>query len=206
MIKVGIIDYGMGNIWSVRTALEFLGVLPKIVSVSSEINEFSHLIIPGVGSFKKAMDNIHELQMFNPIVTQAQSEKCKILGICLGMQLLCSDSEEGGFTKGFGLVNSSVKKFKIKNKNLKVPHIGFNSVVMDKTEGLFSGLLRPSDFYFVHSYRITEMPDKANLCYCEYGEKFVAGFEFKNIFGTQFHPEKSQTNGLKLLQNFLLSS
>jgi imidazole glycerol-phosphate synthase subunit HisH len=200
MVEVGIIDYGMGNIWSVQSALAYVGTSSSVITKPAQVEKFSHLIIPGVGSFRKAMENIHELNLLDPIRQAAKQKECKILGICLGMQLLGSDSDEDGFTKGLGLINASVRKFK---KKIKIPHIGFNVINIVKSKGLFANLVDPSDFYFVHSYRMKTIVENANICSCEYGEKFIAAFEYENICGTQFHPEKSQTNGLQLIRNFL---
>ena len=199
---VGIIDYGMGNITSIQNVLDYLGINSKIVNKKNELNSCSHLILPGVGSFKKAMKNIKRLKLIKPLKNFIY-EKKKILGICLGMQLLGRSSDEINITKGLGFVNFEIKKFK--KKKFKVPHIGFNSIIVKKDKfKFFDGIPNKSDFYFNHSYRAINFKDLDAEIICDDSEKFLAAFQYKNIFGTQFHPEKSQSNGLKLLKNFFI--
>ena len=202
--KVSIIDYGMGNTWSVLSAFEYVGAKTEIVSNADEIYNAECLVLPGVGSFKKAMNIVKEKSL-DEAIKIAFKKGTKILGICLGMQLLCMSSTEDGFTEGLSLVNGLVKKFddKIYKKKLKVPHIGFNSVSTPINSKLYGTNKMEIDFYFVHSYRINKIKSQKKLGICEYGENFVASFEIDNIFGTQFHPEKSQTNGLQLIKNFM---
>ena len=128
------------------------------------------------------------------------NDKKPILGICLGMQLLCNTSTEDGFNKGLSFINAEVNKFD--TLGLKIPHIGFNQVKKCEKSILLNNLNLVSDFYFVHSYQVTS-ENKIHQSFCTYGKKFIASFEFENIFGTQFHPELSQSNGLKLLKNFI---
>jgi len=200
-MKVVIIDYGMGNIKSIISALKYIGADDiTLTSSSQDIINADKLILPGVGSFAKAMHNINKLKL-KEILTQAVIENKKpILGICLGMQLMAESSNEDGLNEGLNFVPAIVKKFEI--ENLKIPHVGFNQVVIPNDTRLYDGLDNLSDFYFTHSYRMTSN-NKINQAICEYGNGFIASYEKDNIAGVQFHPELSQTNGLKLLKNFM---
>ncbi len=199
--KLTIVDYGMGNIWSVESALQFLDVEVIVSSDPEIISKSECIILPGVGSFKEAMDTL-KLTNIDEGLNLARNKGSKILGICLGMQLLGQSSTEEGFTNGLNFFDRKVEYFS-DVLDIKVPHIGFNSVYSDSHSRLFKNIDNGSDFYFVHSYRMINNEEDNRHSYCEYGEKFLSSFEFENIFGTQFHPEKSQTNGIKLLQNFL---
>ncbi|SFV50806.1 Imidazole glycerol phosphate synthase amidotransferase subunit [hydrothermal vent metagenome] len=200
-MRIVIIDYGMGNIKSITSALKYLGVNKIIVSSSEEeIRSADKLILPGVGSFSQAMQNIKKLGLDTILNKAVLEEKKPILGICLGMQLMCSSSEENGFNKGLAFISGKVQKFK--EDSLKVPHVGFNQVNSNKNSKLYKDLDNLSDFYFTHSYRLTS--DAAiNQATCTYIDEFIVSYEFKNITGVQFHPELSQINGLKLLDNFI---
>ena len=199
--KLTIVDYGMGNIWSVESVMRFLNVDIIISSDPEVISKSECIILPGVGSFKEAMETLKLLNI-DEALNLARNKGSKILGICLGMQLLGKSSTEEGFTNGLNFFDRKVEYFS-DNNDVKIPHIGFNSVYSDGSSRLFKNINTGSDFYFVHSYRMNINAEDTSHSYCEYGEKFLSSFEFENIFGTQFHPEKSQTNGIKLLQNFL---
>ena len=200
-MKITIIDYGMGNIKSIIGALKYLDVKEITVSNNpSEIASADKLILPGVGSFPMAMTNIIKLNIDKYLKEAVIINKKPILGICMGMQLMGVSSSEGGFCNGLGFVQGVVSKFN--NSNYKVPHIGFNQIDIVKNSRLFQDLDNFSDFYFVHSYRMTS-DDDINQSMCLYGDNFIASYEKANIAGVQFHPELSQTNGLKLLNNFI---
>lgn len=201
--NVVIIDYEMGNLWSISSALEYLNCKYKISSDYNEIINSSHIILPGVGSFRKAVKVLKNKNLFNLIKLQAKKNK-KILGICLGFQLLGKSSNEDGYADGLGLIDLDVRKFSSieLNKN-KIPHIGFNEVILPKESILFKGFKNRTDFYFVHSYKFPVPQNISGISICNHGVDFMASYENKNIFGVQFHPEKSQTNGLKVLSNFL---
>ena len=205
MAEVVIIDYGMGNILSVESALHYVGAKTMITLTPEIISNASHLILPGVGSFRKAMNNIRRLSIEDAIKTAVTEKGAKILGICLGMQLLGSKSTEDGLTQGLGLVPNKVERLKSfeLNQTLKVPHIGFNTVNFSDNKGLFEKLEQKADFYFVHSFRMLQECLTGRIGKCTYGEEFLAAFEASNVSGTQFHPEKSQTNGLQILKNFI---
>ena len=202
--EVVVVDYGMGNLWSVASAIKFLGKIPVITGDISKISTSETLILPGVGSFLRAMDTIRKQSIDKAIVDSLQSPKTKLLGICLGMQLLGASSTEDGLTPGLGLVqNKVVRLTNSETSPIKIPHVGFNRVQMPKESKLFEQIPIDATFYFVHSYAMQILNDSSNYATTTYGHKFVAAIESGQVFGTQFHPEKSQKNGLKVLENFL---
>jgi len=199
-MKIVIVDYGMGNIKSICSALKYLKVDDIIVSnQKDDIFNANKLILPGVGSFAKAIQNIKKLNLDNILKEVVLEKKKPILGICLGMQLMAKSSEEDGLNNGLDFVDTYIKKF---DTSLKIPHIGFNQVKINNNTKLYNELDNLSDFYFTHSYCMTK-DENINQSFCHYEDDFVASFEINNIAGVQFHPELSQTNGLKLLDNFI---
>jgi imidazole glycerol-phosphate synthase subunit HisH len=204
--KVTIIDYGSGNLWSVKNALIYLGFIPEITSDPEKIIFSNKLILPGVGSFAKAMQAIKKNKIDEAIIEAVSNRRVPILGICLGMQILGLGGTEESITKGIGLIPTRVEPFNKDILNdLKTPHIGFNTVLSHPKSILFNGIGSRADFYFVHSYRMLSKGIEGHNGTCLYGEDFMACYENENIFATQFHPEKSQTNGLIMLNNFLTS-
>ena len=202
--NVTIIDYGMGNIWSVISALKYLDCDVEVSSDPLVIQSAGTLLLPGVGSFRKAMDSLRELHLDEAIIESVQGSGRKILGICLGMQLMGSKSTEDGETTGLNLIPTPVEEFSVDDVGIrKIPHIGFDHVSSPTDSGLFQGLPDNPDFYFVHSFRMKPARLPGKPATCSYGTEFLAAYENENIFATQFHPEKSQTNGLMLLKNFL---
>ena len=202
--RVTVIDYGMGNIWSVTSALRYLNCEVVVSSDPIAIQKAESLILPGVGSFRKAMKSLRNMNLEAPILESALVRKVKFLGICLGMQLMGINSTEDGLTTGLNLIPSKVDKFSpAEIVERKVPHIGFNQVNIDSSGNLFKGISGNQDFYFVHSYRMLPPDSQGIASTCNYGIDFLAAYESQNLFATQFHPEKSQSNGLKLLDNFL---
>lgn len=200
-MRIVIVDYGMGNIKSITTTLNFLGV--EEVLVTNDFNDLKYadkLILPGVGSFAKAMTKIAENKIDEKLFDLVKIKKKPILGICLGMQLLCNSSTEDGNSKGLAFINADVTKFE--EHNIKIPHVGFNQVKKNSNSILFQEINDNSDFYFTHSYKVTSR-ENINQSVCHYGQTFIASFEVENIYATQFHPELSQNNGLQLLKNFL---
>lgn len=199
---IGILDYGVGNLTSVHNGLKYFSPDSniRIVSTRKELSECSKLILPGVGAFVDARRLLQERDLDEQIVQEAEKGK-PILGICLGMQLLASRSYEGGETAGLNLIPGDVVRFD--GTGVKVPHMGWNAVRSELVCPLFNGIENPSDFYFVHSYHF-QCRDPANaLAIAEHGDRFVAAVWRQNLFGIQFHPEKSQRNGLLLLKNFV---
>tara|TARA_B100001564_G_C20554952_1_gene630931 strand:- start:378 stop:995 length:618 start_codon:yes stop_codon:yes gene_type:complete len=204
-MKIGIINYGMGNIRSVQNILNYMGTTSEIITKPNQLISKTHIILPGVGSYKKAMKNLKKLKLDLAIKDFVKKKNSKILGICLGMQLLGSSSEEEGHTKGLNFVKVNFELFKC-NKSFKIPHVGFNTVIIKKDKYKFlNNLKNDSDFYFNHSFRAKHNEEFETEILCDYGNLFLAAFRKKNIYGTQFHPEKSQSNGLILLRNFLLN-
>ena len=202
--SITVIDYGMGNLWSVLSALRYLGCNATVSSDPDEIASKDSLLLPGVGSFRKAMVALKEYGLDQAIIEAVQIKGSKILGICLGMQLMGSCSSEDGDTVGLGLIPGAVDKFTPQEIGAnKIPHIGFDVVRSQPDSRLFKGLPQDADFYFVHSYRMLPASLSGELATCNFGTEFLAAYEHDNIFATQFHPEKSQTNGLILLTNFL---
>lgn len=204
MRNVAVIDYGMGNIYSVISALKYLGVGVSIADNTRLIEQAEGLILPGVGSFRKGMNALRERGMIDAILQSVVMNK-PILGICLGMQLMGAYGTEDGGAEGLGIVANKVEGFtKEEVGERKIPHVGFDQIRCGKSEGIFAGLPELADFYFTHSYRM-KLENKMRGLYatCAYGTDFLAAFDLGNICGTQFHPEKSQVNGLIVLKNFL---
>jgi len=201
-MRVVIVDYGMGNIRSIVSTLKYLGVEDVVLGSEFEIlNSADKIILPGVGSFGKAIARIKQKKIDKYLNEIVLNDKRSLLGICLGMQLLGMSSTEDGQNEGLGYVNGQVRKFD--NALIKVPHVGFNQVKVNNKLKLYDGFNDEfGDFYFTHSYRMISN-DNINQCYCNYQDDFVASFEQNNIAGVQFHPELSQTNGLKLFKNFI---
>ncbi len=199
MTHIGILDYGMGNINSVHNALLHLGYDPKIVSQTDAIKSCSHLIIPGVGSYAKAMENITDRGLDLDIIEHARLGK-PLLGICLGMQILSELGEEGEHAKGFGLIKGCVQLLDV--ASLPLPHVGWNSLTYNFDHPVCQHVKKHVDFYFVHSYFFNAADEKNVLAQTDYGKPFPAIVVNQNIVGVQFHPEKSQDNGLLLIENF----
>ncbi len=195
---ITIIDYGLGNLGSVKNALDKLGVTSLISKSAFDLKRASGLILPGVGSAGEGMKNIESRKLDLLIKEQAKKGK-PILGICLGMQLFMSRSEEGN-CDCLAVIKGNVQKFKTK---LKVPQIGWNAVDVKNDTKLFKGIPRNSYFYFVHSYYCSPAAKKSIVGETDYGTVFCSAIRKDNIYGVQFHPEKSGENGLRLLKNFI---
>lgn len=201
--KILIIDYGVGNDQSVINALNFLGYSFLVSNKKKDILKSSAYILPGVGAFNEAMNNLNNLGIIDLLKEQVLKEKKPILGICLGFQVLADYSEENGFNKGLGFIKGGVVKFKTK-KGFRIPHVGWNTTKIIKKNPLFSKLQGSPSFYFDHSYHL-ECDKSYVSAECFYGKNIIAAIQKDNIFGVQFHPEKSQNNGLKLFRSFLNS-
>lgn len=196
-------DYGMGNICSITSAIEYLGLPARLSSDHDVIVGADFLIMPGVGSFNLAMRRIRETGLFDTLNAAVIGRQIPILGICLGMQLLAKSGTEEGCSEGLGFIDGVVERFSHCSEKAKIPHVGFAQTSVVRAESpLFHGLPEEVDFYFTHSYRMVCNPDSL-LATGYNGEAFAAAVGKGNIYGTQFHPELSQTNGLQLLNNFL---
>jgi len=212
-MKIAIIDYDMGNLLSVSKAIEKVtagsGTEVLITRDPLVLADASHIVLPGVGAFKECMHNLEAYGLIEPIKTVISSGK-PFLGICLGMQLLfeegLEDCEKGAPHKGLGLIKGSVVGFPIDmeqgGERLKVPHMGWNSIDTKKDSPLLKGAEDGAFFYFVHSYYCVPTDDSVTLTKTNYGFDFTSSLAVENIVATQFHPEKSQTAGLKILKNF----
>jgi glutamine amidotransferase len=196
---IAIIDYGMGNLRSVSKAFERLGCTAAVTREPRVIADASHVVLPGVGAFPDCMRNLEQMGLIDPIRRALSSGK-PFLGICLGLQLLFTESEEFGLHKGLGWVRGRVVRFK--SNGLKVPHMGWNSLTILKPSPVLEGLPADAMVYFVHSYYVA--PDDPSLIATttEYGLSFASSISAGNVFACQFHPEKSQSVGLMLLRNF----
>lgn len=196
---ITIVDYGMGNLHSVGKALEHLGGAVEVTQSPEKIEAAERLILPGVGAFGDAMLELDRRLLIEPIKRFVESGR-PFLGICLGMQLLLDNSEESPGVAGLGLIPGTVRRFQTK---LKVPHMGWNTVEPQRPAPLLAGLRDQAYFYFVHSYYVVPDDPEASAGVTEYGGLFASVLWKKNIQATQFHPEKSQENGLAMLRNFV---
>jgi glutamine amidotransferase len=199
--RINIIDYGMGNLQSVRNALELLGCEVQVSADPTALSSADALILPGVGAFGEAMNNLQQLKLIEPLRYAVLSEGKPLLGICLGMQLLADSSEERGVYPGLGLIPGQVRKIPA-SRDLRLPHIGWNDVSVSMTTPLFRDLPDRCAFYFVHSYRF-ECNSAHIAAIADYGIDITAAVQRDRIFGVQFHPERSQRKGLRLLRNFI---
>ena len=205
MKKIVIIDYGVGNVFSVYNAIKYLGYSNvKISYDEKDIFSSDALILPGVGAFDEAMKNIKIRKLDKILHENVIFNKKPILGVCVGMQILSEGSEENGWHKGLGWIPGKVKKLELTH-NLAVPHVGWNNLKITNKSTLYLNQSNSNPhFYFDHSYYF-ETEDKYASSYCDYGIKICASVQRDNIYGVQFHPEKSQNNGLKLFRSFLNS-
>lgn len=201
--KITIIAYGMGNLNSVKRKFSRIGINALISNITSDISKADKLILPGVGHFQKAVENLRKLQLWDEINEAVLTKKKPILGICLGMQLMANFSEEGN-CYGFGWFDAEVVKFHVKDDlRFKIPHMGWNQIKSLKNSQLMNNIPENSEFYFVHSYHIRCNNELDKLNESEYESTFTSAIEKENIFGVQYHPEKSHNVGEQLLKNFV---
>jgi len=195
---ITIIDYGLGNLGSIENMLRKIGVDCIVSSDGSDIEKASKIILPGVGSFDRGMENLKNLGFLPILNKKVLKEKKLVLGVCLGMQLFASKSEEGK-KSGLGWIEGEVKKFNLSGN--KIPHMGWNNIEIKKEDPLLSGIDGKARFYFIHSYHFVCLEENI-LAGTDYGYSFASVIRKENIFGVQFHPEKSHKFGMKLLSNF----
>lgn len=197
---IGIVDYGAGNLRSLTNSLEFIGVNSSLFTSDSHPDDFSHLVLPGVGAFDAALNNLKKNDLLDKLELFRSSGK-PVLGVCLGMQMLCSSSEEGN-QNGLSWIKAKVESLSKLDNIDKVPHMGWNEIEIVRDHPVFSGIKTGSDVYFVHSYGVINDYDGITLAETNCGNHFASIIASDNIVGMQFHPEKSQNIGLKLLKNF----
>lgn len=200
---IAIVDYGMGNIRSLRNALEYLGEDVTVTDVPAYLDAADRIVLPGVGAFGDAMVAIRERGLEDALTHQAMTVKKPILGICLGMQLFARSSSEHGEHRGLGWIDADIRRLKVQG-SLKVPHVGWNDLQFPVGDWLFEGI-RPAEanFYFVHSFHMVCHRPSDQLATIDHGGKVTAVVRVDNLLAVQFHPEKSQDNGLKLLGNWV---
>jgi glutamine amidotransferase len=195
-----VVDYGMGNLRSVQKGFENVGAQAVISKDRKEIENADRLVLPGVGAFPKCMENLTQLDLVDPVKEFVQSGR-PFLGICLGLQLLFDESEEFGTHEGLKIIRGGVREFD-RNMGLTIPHMGWNQVLFRKEVPIFKGIEDESYFYFVHSFYVDPHNPEDVAAETEYGITFTCAVARNNIFAVQFHPEKSQEIGLKILRNF----
>ena len=201
-MRVAVVDYGLGNLRSVAGAVERLGHEPVVTADASELERADKLILPGVGAFGDGMRNLRERRLVEPLNRLVRNEGRPLLGLCLGAQLLCRGSDEFGEHEGLGWLDAWARRIPAGN-GLRVPHVGWNELRQVRESPLFAGIESGALFYYVHSYHLVADDPELVKGETDYGEPLTAVVERANVFGTQFHPEKSQRDGLSLLGNFL---
>lgn len=199
---IGIIDYGLGNIQAIHNIYRTSGIDVKIVASSEDLDSVQKIILPGVGAFDWALCKLNESGMLDYLNRRVLVDKVPVLGICVGMQLMCKSSEEGTL-KGLGWLDAEVKSIKHKagKHEVKTPHMGWNDVYIKRESMLFDNIISPT-FYFLHSYYVSSNIETDIVATSIYPNEFACCVSNKNIYATQFHPEKSHSNGVKLLENF----
>ena len=202
---IAIINYNLSNLNCVLSAINFCGYNAKITNDLKEIENANKIILPGVGAFPDAMLNLKKLNLINILNEKVLNLKTPVLGICLGAQLICNMSNEFGLNKGLGWIDFDVLKLSPKKRIFRVPHTGWNEIRIHNKKSVLLNQIDEKDnlFYFNHSYFIQNKNDNGVTATSSHGKEFVAIIEKNNIFATQFHPEKSQKSGLKVIENFL---
>lgn len=198
---IAIVDYGMGNLRSVEKGFQKVGVDARVTRDPSDIEDASGIVLPGVGAFRDCMRNLTESTLIDSIVRSIEKGK-PYLGICLGLQILFTESEEFGLTKGLNLLRGRVVRFRFEKEDLKIPHMGWNNIRIRKRPPVLKGIEDNSFFYFVHSYYVVPEDEGIIATVTDYGIEFTSMVWKDNILATQFHPEKSQTLGLRILKSF----
>lgn len=204
-VMIIILDYGVGNLNSIKNMIKKVGFVSEISSDPEVVAKGTKFILPGVGSFSYGMTKLRSTPYFKVLEQKVLKEKIPILGVCLGAQLLFEESEEGGHSKGLGWIKGRVTKFKYTSneEELKIPHMGWNFALPVKKSRLLDGLDENARFYFVHSYHFNCSDKDTPLLTTVYGQPFISAVEKENVIGVQFHPEKSHKFGMQLYKNFL---
>lgn len=202
-MKVAIVNFGMGNLGSVRRALLDLGAEAYIADYPEALSGANRMVLPGVGAFAEGMSRLSEGRWVEAIRKSVQLERKPLLGICLGMQMLAAEGVEGGVTTGLSLIEGRVDRLDSLGCRERIPHVGWNEVSLSRNDGLFIGVPDNSDFYFVHSYALSSAARPDVTAVVSYGIQIIAAISKDIVFGTQFHPEKSSKAGRQVLRNFL---
>lgn len=202
-MSVLIVDYNLSNLGSIRRSIEECGVSPVVSNDPGKLKTASRIVLPGVGSFTDGMANLREMGWAPALREAAMEDRIPLLGICLGMQLLAEKGEEGGTVGGLKLIPGEVRRFAPEDSSTRIPHVGWNEVWKASGNHLFEGIPDGSDFYFVHSYHFIPRRKEHILATTPYCGNFVSAIGVGNIFGVQFHPEKSGRPGFQILKNFL---
>lgn len=197
---ISVIDYGLGNVQAFKSAYDHLGIDNQIIKLPEDLKNPTHIILPGVGSFDEALKRIEKVGFKEILDDLVLNKKVNILGVCVGLQMMCNSSEEGKLS-GFGWIDAKIKKI-ISNQSIKLPHIGWNKLNIKKNCPLLKDIQNNEEFYFLHSYSIYEELNFITSSTTTYGSEVIASISYENIYGTQFHPEKSHDLGLKILKNF----
>tara|TARA_Y100000590_G_C15747383_1_gene1022677 strand:+ start:1671 stop:2297 length:627 start_codon:yes stop_codon:yes gene_type:complete len=202
-VKIGVINYGIGNLRSILNCINKFSEKTYLINHPGDIKNFDKIILPGIGSFKKAMEILSNQGWKDEILEYGKISKKPLLGICLGMQILATSGEEFGNTKGLDLIPGKVKHLKSFGCKYLIPHIGWNEVITNKKNLLLKNIPDKSSFYFVNSFAFDAKNKNHEICETEYDIRFTSVINNENIYGTQFHPEKSSKAGSQLLKNFI---
>lgn len=201
---IAVVDYGSGNLHSIGSAFDMVGAEVLVTNKPEDFRAAERIVLPGVGAFGVCMENLRASGVEESLREEVLEKGKPFYGICVGMQVLAREGHEFGVHQGLGWLNGIVKRFEVDEAQFKIPHVGWNEVVVSGDNPLFEGISqKDKTFYFTHSYHFISDDENLVAASCEYGESFPAAVQKDNIFATQFHPEKSQENGLKLLENFL---
>ena len=197
-----IIDYGISNLKSVKNIFEAMGAKVVVSNKKEDIEKADKIILPGVGSFDEGIKNLRECGLIEILKKEVLEKKKPFLGICLGMQLLATKGYEGGENLGLNFIEGEVKKLDLPQE-FKIPHMGWDDIIVKKENKLINGIGKDKNFYFVHSYYFVPKSEDVVVATCDYGGEFACAIQKGNIFATQFHPEKSQKNGMQFVENFI---
>jgi glutamine amidotransferase len=200
---LGILYCGSGNVGSVINAFNYLGADSILVQTPEHFEECTRLVLPGVGSFRDAVQKLHDRNLVAGLQNFAMVSKKPVLGICLGMQIMAETGFEGGETEGLGWFKGTVERIQPTSERERVPHVGWNELSIQQQHPLLEGIPDHADFYFVHSYSLLLQDPSCLLATCDYASGVAAIVAKGNVFATQFHPEKSQEYGLRMIENFL---